>query len=257
MKKFINILLILAISVLYLLIIGNYIINNNLYTTISNTFTGKRISSNIITAIYNKVPNISVDKLSDLQEKLGKSPYIDSISKKYIDTMVEDIKTGKPSRVNIDYELDELVSSMSDDFSKLELVKIRQEINNSDINTVYEYSFNKLVSNNNSLSKFILKVYNLTNSYISLFYILLAVFIIILFVINLKQKSRIFGIAFGTLGVVSLVFMIIEKQVLEKKLMLLLNEGNELININIFYILTVVFIVLSVLLLLIHNRVKE
>ena len=145
-----------------------------------------------------------------------------------------------------------------DNGEKINMVKeIRQEINNSDINTVYEYSFNKLVSNNNSLSKFILKVYNLTNSYISLFYILLAVFIIILFVINLKQKSRIFGIAFGTLGVVSLVFMIIEKQVLEKKLMLLLNEGNELININIFYILTVVFIVLSVLLLLIHNRVKE
>ena len=52
MKKFINILLILAISVLYLLIIGNYIINNNLYTTISNTFTGKRISSNIVNKYF-------------------------------------------------------------------------------------------------------------------------------------------------------------------------------------------------------------
>lgn len=257
MKKVINVLLIIGISILYLLIVGNYIINNSLYNVISNTFTSKRISSNIITAVYNKVPNISINKLSDLQVKLEKSPYIDSISKKYIDTMVEDIKTGKPSRVNIDYELDELVSSMSDEFSKLELVKIRQEINNSDINSVYEYSFNKLVSNNNSLSIFILKVYNLTCSYIYLFYILLVIFIVILFIINMKQKLRIFGITFSILSVVSLIFMIFEKQVLEKKLMVLLNESSELININIFYILTAVFVVLSILLLFFHNKVKE
>ena len=87
MKKVINVLLLIGISILYLLIVGNYIINNSLYNVISNTFTSKRISSNIITAVYNKVPNISINKLSDLQVKLEKSPYIDSISKKYIDTI--------------------------------------------------------------------------------------------------------------------------------------------------------------------------
>lgn len=257
MKKIINILLVMVISILYLLIIGNYIINNNLYSTISSRFTAKRISSNIITTIYNKNPNIPIDKLSDLQNKIEKSKYMDSISKKYIDAMVRDIKVLKPGKVNIDYELDELIYSLDNDFSKLELIKIRQELDNSDINSIYEYSFNNLISNNNSLIKFILNIYNLTSSYTYLFYILLIILLIILFIINIKQKLKIFGITFGTLGIVSFIFMVIERQVLEKKLAVLLNESSILININIFYILMPIFIILSLLLLFFYRKTQE
>ena len=123
MKKICNVILIIAISIIYLLIVGNHIINKNLYSMISDTFTGKRIASNIVTAVFNKVPGVDIDKLADIQAKIEQSPYIDSISKKYIDAMVVDIKTGKPSRVDISYEIEELVSSLSDDFTKLELFK--------------------------------------------------------------------------------------------------------------------------------------
>lgn len=48
---------------------------------ISDTFTGKRIASNIVTAVFNKAPGVDIDKLADIQAKIEQSPYIDSISK--------------------------------------------------------------------------------------------------------------------------------------------------------------------------------
>lgn len=256
MKKIYNTIIIILISIIYLLFVGNYIINKNLYATISSTFTGKRIASNIVTAVFNKVPGVSIDKLATIQADIEKSPYIDSISKKYIDAMVVDIKTGEPSKVDISYEMDEIVSSLGNDFTKLELFKIKHELESSDINSVYEYSFNNLISNNESFVKNILKIYNITSSYKYLFYVLLAVLSIVLFIINAHNRLRIFGICFGCLGLSNILFIILDKLFLEKKLMFILKENSNIINIDIFYILTPIFVIISIVFILLF-KIKE
>lgn len=163
MKKVFNVLIILVIVISYLFLTGNYIINKNLYSTISSMFTGKRVSSYVITAIYNKIPNMPIEKLGSIQSSIESSPYMNDISEKYVNAMVKDIQTGKASRVNIDDELDKILSQLNGEFSKLELFKIKQEIKNSDFNSIYEYSFDSVV--NNSLVKPILEIYNITNKY--------------------------------------------------------------------------------------------
>lgn len=256
MKKIYNTIIIILISIIYLLFVGNYIINKNLYATISSTFTGKRIASNIVTAVFNKVPGVSIDKLATIQADIEKSPYIDSISKKYIDAMVVDIKTGEPSKVDISYEMDEIVSSLGNDFSKLELFKIKHELESSDINSVYEYSFNNLISNNGSFVKNILKIYNITSSYKYLFYVLLVVLSIVLFIINAHNRLKIFGICFGCLGLSNILFIILDKLFLEKKLMFVLKENSNIINIDMFYILTPIFVIISIVFILLF-KIKE
>lgn len=257
MKKIYNTIIIILISIIYLLFVGNYIINKNLYATISSTFTGKRIASNIVTAVFNKVPGVSIDKLATIQADIEKSPYIDSISKKYIDAMVVDIKTGEPSKVDISYEMDEIVSSLGNDFSKLELFKIKHELESSDINSVYEYSFNNLISNNGSFVKNILKIYNITSSYKYLFYVLLVVLSIVLFIINAHNRLKIFGICFGCLGLSNILFIILDKLFLEKKLMFVLKENSNIINIYMFYILTPIFVIISIVFILLSFKIKE
>lgn len=257
MKKIYNTIIIILISIIYLLFVGNYIINKNLYATISSTFTGKRIASNIVTAVFNKVPGVSIDKLATIQADIEKSPYIDSISKKYIDAMVVDIKTGEPSKVDISYEMDEIVSSLGNDFSKLELFKIKHELESSDINSVYEYSFNNLISNNGSFVKNILKIYNITSSYKYLFYVLLVVLSIVLFIINAHNRLKIFGICFGCLGLSNILFIILDKLFLEKKLMFVLKENSNIINIDMFYILTPIFVIISIVFILLSFKIKE
>ncbi len=257
MKKIYNTIIIILISIIYLLFVGNYIINKNLYATISSTFTGKRIASNIVTAVFNKVPGVSIDKLATIQADIEKSPYIDSISKKYIDAMVVDIKTGEPSKVDISYEMDEIVSSLGNDFSKLELFKIKHELESSDINSVYEYSFNNLISNNGSFVKNILKIYNITSSYKYLFYVLLVVLSIVLFIINARNRLKIFGICFGCLGLSNILFIILDKLFLEKKLMFVLKENSNIINIDMFYILTPIFVIISIVFILLSFKIKE
>lgn len=257
MKKIYNVILIIAISIIYLLIVGNHIINKNLYPMISDTFTGKRIASNIVTAVFNKAPGVDIDKLADIQAKIEQSPYIDSISKKYIDAMVVDIKTGKPSRVDISYEIEELVSSLSDDFTKLELFKIRHELEGIDFNTVYEYSFNSLISNNGSFVKNVLTIYNITSTRTYVFYILLAVLAIILFALNIHNCLRIFGITFGSLALSSILFIIIDKLVLEKKLMAILREETTILNIDIFNILTPILVIISVVFITMSIKFKK
>lgn len=256
MKKVCNIILIVLISLSYLLIVGNYIINKNLYSTISSTFTSKRIASNIVTAIFNRVPETSINKLSNIQSTIEKSPYIDSISKKYIDAMVNDIKKGSASNVNIDSEIDGIISSISSEFSEEEINKIKDEIKKNDINVVYKYSYDSLILNSGFLIKFILTVYSITSSFKYLFYVLIAVLFIILFIIN-KQRFKILSITFASLTLVSIGFILFDKLFLENKLMLILNENINIIDTNIFYSLSAIFISISIILAFISIRVKE
>ena len=171
--------------------------------------------------------------------------------------MVVDIKTGKPSRVDISYEIEELVSSLSDDFTKLELFKIRHELEGIDFNTVYEYSFNSLISNNGSFVKNVLTIYNITSTRTYVFYILLAVLAIILFALNIHNCLRIFGITFGSLALSSILFIIIDKLVLEKKLMAILREETTILNIDIFNILTPILVIISVVFITMSIKFKK
>lgn len=255
MKKILNVLIILIITISYLFLTGNYIINNNLYSTISSAFTSKRVSSNIITAIYNKVPNISIEKLGSIQSSIESSPYMNDISKKYVNAMVNDIQNGKASRVNIDNELDEILSQLENEFSKLELFKIKQEIKSIDFNSVYEYSFDSIVNDN--IVKPILKIYNITNKYKNVFCILLVISFVSLFLINKKRKYKIFAYTFSTLEIISLIFVLFERFILEKKLMLLMNESSYLININIFYVFMFIFLILTIILFILSTKTKE
>lgn len=255
MKKIFNALIILIIVISYLFLTGNYIINKNLYSTISSMFTGKRVSSYIITAVYNKIPNMPIEKLGSIQSSIESSLYMDDISEKYVNAMVKDIQTGEASRVNIDDEIDKIMSTLDGDFSKLELFKIKQEIKNLDFNSIYEYSFDSVVNNN--FVKPILKVYNITNKYKYVFCILLVVSLISLFLMNKTRKFKIFAYTFCALGVMSLIFILFERFFLEQKLMLLMNESSYIININIFYVFMIIFLVAAILLFILSTKVKE
>lgn len=255
MKKVFNVLIILVIVISYLFLTGNYIINKNLYSTISSMFTGKRVSSYVITAIYNKIPNMPIERLGSIQSSIESSPYMNDISEKYVNAMVKDIQTGEASRVNIDDEIDKILSQLDGEFSKLELFKIKQEIKNSDFNSVYEYSFDSVVNNN--LVKPILKIYNITNKYKYVFCILLVISLISLFLMNKTRKFKIFAYTFCALGVSSLIFILFERFFLEQKLMLLMNESSYIININIFYVFMIIFLAAAILLFIISTKVKE
>lgn len=255
MKKIFNALIILIIVISYLFLTGNYIINKNLYSTISSMFTGKRVSSYIITAVYNKIPNMPIEKLGSIQSSIESSSYMDDISEKYVNAMVKDIQTGEASRVNIDDEIDKILSQFDGDFSKLELFKIKQEIKNLDFNSIYEYSFDSVV--NNSLVKPILKIYNITNKYKYVFCILLVVSLVSLFLMNKARKFKIFAYTFCALGVMSLIFILFERFFLEQKLMLLMNESSYIININIFYAFMIIFLAAAILLFILSTKVKE
>lgn len=255
MKKIFNVLIILVIVISFLFLTGNYIINKNLYSTISGAFTGKRVSSYVITAIYNKIPNMPIEKLGSIQSSIESSPYMDDISKKYVNAMVKDIQTGQASRVNIDNELDKMLSQLDGEFSKLELFKIKQEINNSDFNSIYEYSFDSVV--NNGLVKPILKIYNITNKYKYIFSILLVISFISMFLINKTEKFKAFAYTFCALAASSLIFVLFERFILEKKLMLLMNESSYIININIFYIFMTTFLAVAILLFILSNKTKK
>lgn len=257
MKKVYNTILIIMIAIVYLLLVGNYIINKNLYTVISNTFTSKRIASNIITAVFNVDGEISIDELAKIQSNIEKSSYMDSISKKYIDAMVADIKTGKPSKVDISYELNKIIFSFENDFSKLELFKIKHELESGNINAVYEYSFDTLISNNSNFLKNILKIYSITSSYKYLFCILLVILSAILFLINIHNRLKIFGIELGCLGITNILFIVLDKLFLEKKLMVILKENTNIINFDIIYILTPIFIIISLSLMLLSFKNKK
>lgn len=255
MKKVFNVLIILVIVISFLFLTGNYIINKNLYSTISSAFTGKRVSSYVITAIYNKIPNMTIEKLGSIQSSIESSPYMNDISKKYVNAMVKDIQTGQASRVNIDNELDKMLSQLDGEFSKLELFKIKQEINNSDFNSIYEYSFDSVV--NNDLVKPILKIYNITNKYKYIFSILLVISFISMFLINKTEKFKVFAYTFCALAASSLIFVLFERFILEKKLMLLMNESSYIININIFYIFMTTFLAVAILLFILSNKTRK
>ena len=108
-----------------------------------------------------------------------------------------------------------------------------------------------------NFNKPILKIYNITNKYKYIFSILLVISFISMFLMNKTEKFKAFAYTFCALAASSLIFVLFERFILEKKLMLLMNESSYIININIFYIFMTTFLAVAILLFILSNKTRK
>lgn len=240
MKRFFNIVLTIILTILIIVIIGSFGIESSLTKTLSDTFTQKQIASYILDEA---IKNYEIDELSEVNENIKSSKYIDTITNKFIKVIVLDISNNKDTNIDISKELNKIIEKDIDGISKDDKETIKEAVDKIDFNSMKD-RFVKIIKNNlNENVVVILKVYNVvTNVWLRIVTTILTICgIVIIFKINdnkfnAMSKIGISSIISSIIIIIGTIFTNIEAWHLTNRLL------GRTTNIN-----TTFFIVISIL----------
>lgn len=219
MKKILEIILIIVISILICLICVSYNAKKIVKETLSKNIVKKEISSIVKDEIKDYFPEISYDDLDKIERNIGNSYYIDEITDKYI----EDALLRLEGNVNDNYpdikdDIKSLIIQNKDVLNDYAIDLSDEDIDNlvttitkdKDLNEVYVNNIERLEKNLSDENVTLINTYNKFNKpifrWICAMAILLSCLIIIVIRKNIYSFMLDLFLSFFLSGVILTIF---------------------------------------------------
>lgn len=250
-KKILKILLFL----LLLTIIISFVIENIVVNTFSQEILSKKISGYLLDEI---VYDVDINKLELIEQNIRNSSSAKNITSEFINTLIKNILNNEDKKINIEKDVDILISKyMSNEISNEELKSIKEDVIEEMTNTEQNLQNNLLYSFGDNYI-IILKIYDIiTNIYFRLIITVLCIInLVILFCLEKYEILKSIRNISIILTIVLMILLIIIKLLsnfIDQKL-----AGGWLqdINVNALIISIVMFAIISILLILINKNIK-
>ena len=250
-KKILKILLFL----LLLTIIISFVIENMVVNTFSQEILSKKISGYLLDEI---IYDVDINKLELIEQNIRKSSSAKNITSEFINTLIKNILNNEDKKINIEKDVDILISKyMSNQIPNEKLKSIKEDVIEEMTNTEQNLQNNLLYSFGDNYI-IILKIYDIiTNIY---FRIIITVLCIINLVIlcwlekyAILKSIRNISIILTIVLMIILIIIKLLSNFIDQKL-----AGGWLqdINVNALIISIVMFAIISVLLTLINKNIK-
>ncbi len=260
MKKLAKILITIFTILLMFVIVFGFTSRPIISNTISNLFTKERIVANLINEIRNELPNLTNDKIREIQVILEKSEQIDKISSKYLTASIDYILDKKIEKVNINTEINKMIEEIPASVSEQEKDIIKSKLNNLDLDSVYQYGLKMLENNMNSDLEYLLFVYKIvTNTFFKIFSIMIVlILLILLYYINRNIFKTLFNysLILYLVAIIGGVTSILLKNNIDGITMLLVNRVS-IMDFSILYLITIILLIFGTLLLLLSFILKK
>lgn len=250
-KKILKILLFL----LLLTIIISFVIENMVVNTFSQEILSKKISGYLLDEI---VYDVDINKLELIEQNIRNSSSAKNITSEFINTLIKNILNNEDKKINIEKDVDILISKyMSNEISNEKLKSIKEDVIEEMTNTEQNLQNNLLYSFGENYI-IILKIYDIiTNIYFRLIITVLCIInLVILFCLEKYEILKSIRNISIILTIVLMIILIIIKLLsnfIDQKL-----AGGWLqdINVNALIISIVMFAIISILLILINKNIK-
>lgn len=187
MKKLINFLIITVVVLLTIVLTFSFTSEKIITNAVSNVYTKDRVVSNIISKVRNKLPNLSQDKLRELQIKLKQSSDLDKISNKYLDAIILDILEDKKVEVDISTELKSMIDYITEDMSDLEKQVVSSMTDDLELDFVYDHWIDVFKGNANTKFQFFLDIYKVVTGTV---FRVVAISLVVLLLISLAVMNK-------------------------------------------------------------------
>lgn len=250
-KKILKILLFL----LLVTIIISFVIENMVVNTFSQEILSKKISGYLLDEI---IYDVDINKLELIEQNIRNSSSTKNITSEFINTLIKNILNNEDKKINIEKDVDILISKyMSNQIPNEKLKSIKEDIIEEMTNTEQNLQNNLLYSFGDNYI-IILTIYDIiTNIYFRL--IITVLCIINLVILCWLEKYEILKSIRNISIILTIVLMII--LIIIKLLSNFIDQklaGGWLqdINVNALIISIVIFAIISVLLILINKNIK-
>lgn len=250
-KKILKILLFL----LLVTIIISFVIENMVVNTFSQEILSKKISGYLLDEI---IYDVDINKLELIEQNIRKSSSAKNITSEFINTLIKNILNNEDKKINIEKDVDILISKyMSNQIPNEKLKSIKEDVIEEMTNTEQNLQNNLLYSFEDNYI-IILKIYDIiTNIYFRLIIIVLCIInlVILCWLEKYAILKSIRNISIILTSVLMIILIIIKllSNFIDQKL-----AGGWLqdINVNALIISIVIFAIISVLLILINKNIK-
>lgn len=250
-KKILKILLFL----LLLTIIISFVIENMVVNTFSQEILSKKISGYLLDEI---IYDVDINKLELIEQNIRNSSSAKNITSEFINTLIKNILNNEDKKINIEKDVDILISKyMSNQIPNEKLKSIKEDVIEEMTNTEQNLQNNLLYSFEDNYI-IILKIYDIiTNIYFRLIIIVLCIInlVILCWLEKYAILESIRNISIILTSVLMIILIIIKllSNFIDQKL-----AGGWLqdINVNALIISIVIFAIISVLLILINKNIK-
>ncbi len=250
-KKILKILLFL----LLVTIIISFVIENMVVNTFSQEILSKKISGYLLDEI---IYDVDINKLELIEQNIRKSSSAKNITSEFINTLIKNILNNEDKKINIEKDVDILISKyMSNQIPNEKLKSIKEDVIEEMTNTEQNLQNNLLYSFGDNYI-IILTIYDIiTNIY---FRLIITVLCIINLVIlcwlekyEILKSIRNISIILTIVLIIILIIIKLLSNFIDQKL-----AGGWLqdINVNALIISIVIFAIISVLLILINKNIK-
>ena len=250
-KKILKILLFL----LLLTIIISFVIENMVVNTFSQEILSKKISGYLLDEI---IYDVDINKLELIEQNIRKSSSAKNITSEFINTLIKNILNNEDKKINIEKDVDILISKyMSNQIPNEKLKSIKEDVIEEMTNTEQNLQNNLLYSFGDNYI-IILTIYDIiTNIYFRLIITVLCIInLVILCWLEkyeiLKSIRNISIILTIALMIILIIIKLLSNFIVQK----LAGGWLQDINVNALIISIVIFAIISVLLILINKNIK-
>lgn len=250
-KKILKILLFL----LLLTIIISFVIENMVVNTFSQEILSKKISGYLLDEI---IYDVDINKLELIEQNIRNSSSTKNITSEFINTLIKNILNNEDKKINIEKDVDILISKyMSNQIPNEKLKSIKEDVIEEMTNTEQNLQNNLLYSFGDNYI-IILTIYDIiTNIYFRLIITVLCIInLVILCWLEkyeiLKSIRNISIILTIALMIILIIIKLLSNFIVQK----LAGGWLQDINVNALIISIVMFAIISVLLILINKNIK-
>ena len=250
-KKILKILLFL----LLVTIIISFVIENMVVNTFSQEILSKKISGYLLDEI---IYDVDINKLELIEQNIRKSSSAKNITSEFINTLIKNILNNEDKKINIEKDVDILISKyMSNQIPNEKLKSIKEDVIEEMTNTEQNLQNNLLYSFGDNYI-IILTIYDIiTNIYFRLIITVLCIInLVILCWLEkyeiLKSIRNISIILTIALMIILIIIKLLSNFIVQK----LAGGWLQDINVNALIISIVIFAIISVLLILINKNIK-
>lgn len=253
--KYIKILLKILLFIFLVMIIISFAVEDLVVNTFSQEILSKRVSGYLLDEI---VYDVDINKLEVIEDNIRNSESTKKITSEFINTLIENIINDGNTKINIENEIDILISKyMPNEIPNEKLQNMKRNVIEQITNAEERVQNNLLYSFGNNYL-IILKVYNvITNIYFRIIIAILCVLDIVILCALEKQKILKFisNISIIITIVMFIIFILIRvlSNYIDQKF-----AGGWLqdINTNMLIVSIATGCIISILLILINKNVK-
>lgn len=251
MKKSLKILIVILFVFLLSLITFDYVSKNILVETISDTYTKKRVTGNIVNQLK-KIDNIDSITFHKLNKELKNSKEINKISHIYLDSIIKSVVTGNASvdiTKNIENMINKSKNLTSDQKSKL--LQNREEMNLDSVYYIGEYTVKNSID---KTKKTLLHIYYILDKLLTkILVIALTIGLIIYVFINDSEciRYKLYCIASFIISFILFISRIVigeRKLIVHNKFV----DIEHVINLSLINKVALIYLIVAIILLIFH-----